>query len=63
MLPVPCPIEQEARDDIPGGIPMTAIAGLFPTFTFQEDNDNTKPGSVCSKLDMFQTRSPKARRP
>jgi hypothetical protein len=35
VLPVPCPIEQEARDNVLGGIPTTAIAGLFPTFTFQ----------------------------
>ena len=37
MLPVPCPVEQEARDDILGGIPMAAIAGLFPTFAFHEE--------------------------
>ncbi len=46
VLPVPCPIEQEARDDILGGISMTAIAGLFPTFTFQ--GETITPDQVLS---------------
>jgi len=32
--------------------------GPISNFHFSGRNDNTKPGSVCSKLDMFQTRSP-----
>ena len=34
---LPAPFEQEARDDILGGIPTMAIAGLFLTFSFQVD--------------------------
>jgi hypothetical protein len=33
----PAACQQEARDDVLGGIPTTAIAGLFPTFTFQKE--------------------------
>jgi hypothetical protein len=32
---LPAPFKQEARDDVLGGIPTTAIAGPFPAFTFQ----------------------------
>jgi hypothetical protein len=34
---LPAPFEQEARDDVLGGIPTTAIAGLFLTSTFHAE--------------------------
>jgi len=34
---LPAPFEQEARDDILGGIPTMAIAGLLLTSSFQEE--------------------------
>jgi hypothetical protein len=38
--------EEDTRDDVLGGIPTTAIAGLFPSFTYQVEA--TTPPQVSS---------------
>jgi hypothetical protein len=43
---LPAPFKQEARDDILGGIPTMAIAGLLLASSFQEDA--ISPGQVPS---------------
>jgi len=51
------PLRREARDDIPGGNPKTAIAGLFPLL-HSGKSYNCDPRLVCAKRNTFQTKGP-----
>jgi len=62
VLPAPCPFEQEARDEVLGGISNDGHRGPISNFTFQIDIIAPSKVPVCSILYMGQNKGPIVRR-